>query len=112
MITIEKLREYGANVDEGLARCVNNSDLYLMLMNMAREDKNFEALKVSLENGDLEAAFNAAHALKGILGNLSLTPMYDLDVEITELLRHREEADYETLCSRLMEEKEKFDALF
>ena len=28
MLTIEKLKEYGANVEEGLARCLNNEAFY------------------------------------------------------------------------------------
>jgi hypothetical protein len=32
MITIEGLKEYGANVEEGLTRCMNNEAFYLKLV--------------------------------------------------------------------------------
>ena len=43
----------------------------------------------------------AAHALKGVLGNLSLTPLYEKVCEITELLRARTETDYAPLLSEI-----------
>ena len=30
MLTVETLKEYGANVDEGLGRCMGNKELYLL----------------------------------------------------------------------------------
>ena len=43
----------------------------------------------------------ASHALKGVLGNLSLTPLYEKVCEITELLRARTETDYAPLLSEI-----------
>ena len=94
MITIDALKEYGANVDEGLSRCMNNEALFLKLVAIIPGEPNFDKLKESLEAGNLDAAFESAHALKGVTGNLSLTPLYDPLVEITELLRARENIDY------------------
>lgn len=31
MLTIEKLREYGANVDDGLTRCMGKEDFFFFL---------------------------------------------------------------------------------
>ena len=45
MLTIEKLKAYGANVDEGLSRCMNNETFYLRLVNMAANDAGFERLR-------------------------------------------------------------------
>ena len=63
-------------------------------------------LKESIESGDLNAAFEAAHALKGITGNLALVPLYEPIVEITELLRARQEIDYTDLLSGILTKKE------
>ena len=43
---------------------------------------------------DLDAAFEAAHALKGVLGNLGLTPLYEPVAEMTECLRSKTDKDY------------------
>ena len=44
MVTIEKLNAFGADTNEGLARCYNNETLYLRLINMLPKEKNFDKL--------------------------------------------------------------------
>ena len=89
MLTLDGIRALGANVDEGLARCLNNEAFYLRLAGMALQDKNFDDLKKAVENDDSAAAFSCAHALKGALGNLSLTPLFDPASRLTEVLRDK-----------------------
>ena len=103
MLTIDKLKEYGADVETGLKRCVNNEALYLRLVGSVCDEPGFTKLKESVEAGDLSGAFEAAHALKGVLGNLSLTPVYDKTVEITELLRANTDMDYTKLMNEIFE---------
>ena len=102
MITIEKLNAFGADTAEGLARCYGNETLYLKLVNMIPTENNFDLLEKALAEGDLDKAFEAAHALKGVLGNLSLTPMYNICVEMTELLRSRTLTNYAPLLQSLL----------
>ena len=102
MLTLEKLRNYGANVDEGMGRCMNNEAFYLRLVNMAADDGGFEKLRAAMGNGDRQGSFEAAHALKGMLGNLALTPVSRPASELTELLRS--ETGGETEAPRLLEE--------
>lgn len=105
MLTVEKLRQFGANVDEGLQRCLNNEAFYLKLVSRFLEDKSFDKLKEEISNGNLEEAFKASHALKGVLGNLSLTPLYEIIYELTELLRNQTQCDYSEYIK-------KYEALF
>ena len=86
-MTLDALRAYGANTGEGLARCMNNEPFYLRMVAMALADKNFDALTAAMDAGDVTAAFEAAHALKGSIGNVSLSPIYRPLCELTELLR-------------------------
>lgn len=51
------------------------------------DDKSFEQLKASVEAGDLEEAFRAAHTLKGVTQNLSFAKLFGYTNELTELLR-------------------------
>ena len=46
---------------------------------------DFEKLRAAMESGDRKESFEAAHALKGMLGNLSLTPVSRPASELTEL---------------------------
>ena len=111
MLTIEQLKEYGANTDEGVQRCFGNQEFYLKLVKMMPPDGNFERLYTAVESGDLDQAFEAAHALKGATGNLSLTPLYDPIQEITELLRAKTEMDYSALLEQIRSAKEELAAL-
>ena len=112
MLTIDKLKEYGANTQEGLARCMNNEAFYLRMVSMGLGDKNFERLQKAVSEGDTKEAFEAAHALKGVIGNLSLTPIYTPLNELTELLRGKEEMpDTGDLTDRIMEQLELAHAL-
>lgn len=100
MLTIENLRKYGANVDEGLQRCINNEQLYLTLVNRFLDQNTFPDLKAAIQDHDLEKAFHIAHSLKGVIGNLSLSPLYDVICQMTELLRNRTEMDYSDYIQR------------
>ena len=69
-MTLDDLIAFGANVDEGLGRCMNNEGFYLRLVESLKGEKGFESLKAAIDAGDLDAAFEAAHALKGVLAAL------------------------------------------
>ena len=101
MLTIEKLKEFGADTEEGLSRCMGNRDLYLRLVSKVADHPDFELIGERISCHDLSGAFESAHALKGVLGNLSLTPLYDKVCEITELLRNQSEGDYRVLLDQM-----------
>ena len=102
-MTIDDLRKFGANTEEGLHRCMGNENFYLRLVKMMPKDQNFAILYDSIGKGDLDSAFEAAHALKGALGNLSITSLFDPVQNITELLRSRTQMDYTQLVSEIRE---------
>lgn len=101
-MTIEQLNQFGANTAEGIARCAGMEALYLRLVKMIPAEANFDNLKTALDANNLDDAFAAVHALKGVLGNLSLTPMYDKCVELTEPLRQRTQMDYSPMLNELL----------
>ncbi len=90
---IEKAHAIGADIETGLKRCAGKEDLYAMLIGTALKDKNFEVLKEKVASKDIEGAFEAAHALKGVLSNLCLYPLADELDEVTEVLRAKELPD-------------------
>ena len=111
MLTIEKLKEIGVDTEMGLTRCMNNEAFYFRLVGMSVQDANFAKLQEAVASHDLDAAFEASHALKGVLGNLALTPLFRPASEMCELLRNRTEMDYEPLLDELMQAKVQLDAL-
>jgi HPt (histidine-containing phosphotransfer) domain-containing protein len=104
MLTLEKLSAYGADVKEGVARCMGMEDFYLQLVGTMLGDGNLSILEEAVAEGDVKRAFDAAHSLKGSLGNLELTPLARPVTEITEKLRHAAEMPD---LSDLMSEYEK-----
>ena len=111
MLTIEKLKEIGVDTEMGLTRCMNNEAFYFRLIGMCAGDANFAKLQDAVASNDLDAAFEASHALKGVLGNLALTPLFTPASEMCELLRSRTEMDYGPLLEQLMQAKAQLDAM-
>jgi HPt (histidine-containing phosphotransfer) domain-containing protein len=107
-MNIEKLRELGANVDEGLERCMGMEDFYLEMIELGLSNDRFEALGKALEEGNLDDAFEDAHAIKGVVGNLALTPLYETVSEITENLRAKVQTDYEVIYKKILSQREAF----
>lgn len=107
-MTIEALKNLGANVDEGLERCMGMEDFYLEMIEMGLSDERFGQLGPVIESGDMEEAFEVVHALKGVIGNLALAPLYETICEITEHLRAKDDVDYKTLYEKLIAQRDVF----
>ena len=111
MLTVEALKEYGANTEEALSRCFGNNDFYLKLVRMIADDTHLEQMAQAVAAHDLTAAFENAHALKGVLANLALTPVLTPVQELTELLRARTEMDYTSLLQEARVQMDRLLAL-
>lgn len=101
MLSLDGLKELGANIEDGLERCMNNEEFYLQMAEMAMNDPAFEQLDEMVRAGDLDGGFEKAHALKGVLNNVSLSSLAEPVMEITEYLRARTEMDYSDLLDRI-----------
>ena len=111
MLDLEKLKQFGADVEKGLSRCAGNEALYLRLVKLCVEELKADALGQALAAGDLDRAFDAAHKLKGGAGNLALDPLSVPVCELTELLRHKTPGDYDRLHGEIMEKAAALAAL-
>ena len=112
MLNNDALRAWGANVDEGMERCLNNEAFYLKLVQKSMQDPSFERLAEAVAAGDLDKGFDMAHALKGVMANLALTPILKPVQEITELLRSKATADYEPLVREILAQRDSLVKLF
>ena len=89
---------YGADYNSTMARLMGKEAMYLKFLDMLFKDDNLEKLGTALEQQDYEAAFAAAHTLKGVVGNMGLTPLFNAVCAIVESLRKREvPEDYNVL---------------
>ena len=62
MLTLDQLREYGADVDTGLVRCMNKEAFYLMLVGKVLKDNRIPQLEQQIQDKDYKAGFETAHA--------------------------------------------------
>ncbi len=111
MLTLDKMKELGIDPTEGLTRCMNNEVFFFKMITMAVSNDYFETLGESLKKNDLDNAFEAAHALKGVIGNLALQPIYEPLAEMTELLRAKKELDYVSMYRPIKEIRDQLLAL-
>ena len=110
-MTIDSLREFGANVEEGLERCMGMEDFYIEMIELGIADERFDNLGPLLREGNLDEAFEAVHALKGVIGNLALTPLYSTICDLTEHLRSRDAIDYSPLYDKLISQRDEIKNL-
>lgn len=78
----------GANYDEVMGRLRTEERVKKFVLKVLN-DKSYELLTKSMEEKNIEEAFRAAHTLKGVCQNLSLTRLYHSASELSEVLRDR-----------------------
>ena len=81
------LAEAGVDIEDAMSRFMDNEALMLKVLRRFTEDDNFRHLKQAMEKKDAARAFEAAHTLKGLTGNLSLKDLYRETSILTEDLR-------------------------
>lgn len=89
-----KLKNISVDVDSALERFMQKEDLYVRFLRKFNEDKNFGGLRDCIEMKKFNEAFQYGHTLKGVTGNLGLTPLYERVAELVDLLRNSEEKTY------------------
>ncbi|MCB6200470.1 Hpt domain-containing protein [Extibacter muris] len=105
--------EYGADYAGAMGRFMNNEGLYVRLLGMLFQDDNLENLGAALEMNDLGTAFEAAHTLKGVVGNLGLTPLYQALEKLVEPLRAgKKREDYPALYGDVQTEFRRAEAFW
>lgn len=111
MITVDSLRQYGANVDEGLKRCMGMEQFYLQMVSRAISDMKLDDLRDAVAANNTDRAFELAHGMKGVWGNLSITPLYEPISSLTEMLRSKTPGDYVSLVNEIASRYEQLRAM-
>ena len=84
---IKDLAVWGCDTNSALERFSGDKDLYNECLKIFTEDNNFGDLGKALEAKNVDQAFNSAHALKGVAGNLSLGKLYDAICRVSDSLK-------------------------
>lgn len=103
-----KLKDAECDVEGALARFLDDEDLYVQFYSELLDDEAFTNLGNALEEGRLYDAFEFAHTLKGIIGNMGLTPMFELVCDIVEPLRINTDDGVKEKYQELLKLREKF----
>jgi HPt (histidine-containing phosphotransfer) domain-containing protein len=68
--------------DSGVKRLMNNAKLYIRLITKFRDETRLDELEATIAAGDMEKAQGAAHTIKGIAANLSLSELFKQSLEL------------------------------
>lgn len=110
MSLINELAALGVNTDEALGRFMNNSALYERLLAKFPESAKAAAVAEQFAAKDHAKALESTHSLKGVTGNLSLTPLYKAYTDIVALIREEKYAEAEALYAEILPTEEKIIA--
>lgn len=81
------LRGQGVNVDKALVRMKGNETAYREFLIEFFDDPDFDSLEEAVKAGDVWAAFDYAHGLKGMAANLGLDEICRRLNVLVEILR-------------------------
>lgn len=84
---LDMLAAAGMDTADALGRVMGSTALLGRLLGMFLTDGSLDALEAAAAADDAEAALAAAHALKGVSGNLSMTRIFDLTARQCDLIR-------------------------
>ncbi|MEG0546944.1 MAG: Hpt domain-containing protein [Oscillospiraceae bacterium] len=83
----DKLFNWQCDVNGARERFLNDDELFLECLNSVSNDDLFEKLYNSLKEKNVSSAFECSHTLKGVLGNMGITPMFKQVTIIVDAVR-------------------------
>lgn len=88
MSYFEELKELGVDVEEGLERVMEDEPLYETMLGMYIDKVNSNPVAMEdFEADDLDTLISRVHILKGLTGNLAMTPLFAGYLQMLDLLR-------------------------
>ena len=109
---INKLSQHGMDAKDAMSRFMGDEELFELCFKQFSQDKGFAELGEALKAKDYENAFRAAHALKGVAGNLGLKNLFSDISELVETLRAKNyDADLEGMYANIMNHAKELFAL-
>ena len=107
-VLYSKLNDWGGDVSKARERLLEDDELYVSCLMKFAEDENFALLDSCMKKGDLKGAFDHAHAIKGVAGNLGLTPLFKAASKIVESLRANVNDNLDDMLEETMKLKDEF----
>ncbi len=102
-----ELSKYGIDYEDALDRVGGSADFYEKLAMKYLDDSHYVDLVAAMEVKDFDAGYQAAHALKGVSGNLSFADLYKASAAVSEALYQGEYQAAEKLMPEVKATHEK-----
>jgi len=97
---------------EGACKRLMNEKMLARFLQKFPDDPSMQLLLDAVKAENIETSFRSVHTLKGVAGNLGLTALFNVAVNLTEQLRPREQqADPELLDAVVKEYQKTMEAL-
>jgi hypothetical protein len=107
MSLIDSLKELGVDTDDGLRRFMNNASLYERMLKKLPKHVRELAVMPCFESNDYQKALENAHTLKGVMGNLSISPLYLAYTNIVALLRKNDPESAKNILVEILPTQER-----
>ena len=108
---IKRLAVYGADIGGINDRFRGDAELYAKCFEEFLNEPNFDLLQSALKDGKYGEAFGAAHAIKGLAGNLGLTPFYVAVSALVESLLEKRYAQLKEKLENVIEARDRLRVL-
>ena len=79
------------DVNEGLSRVLKNKKLYARLLKSYLASTSIDPVSVYLQSGDMPAARDAVHSIKGVSANLSITKTFEFSRDLEANIKNGED---------------------
>lgn len=110
MALLDELKALGVNVDEGLKRINGNEKLYIKLLGSFTKSIRTYSVGCDFDAANCDEVIEKTHAIKGVSGNLSITPVYEAYTKIVELLRAGNPEEARALLEKIIPVQEQIVA--
>ena len=80
----------GIDLEDAMERFMDNEAMMTKFLIRFLDDPSFSQLCRAMEQQDAESAFEAAHTLKGVAGNLSMKALFQQTSALVEDLRQKD----------------------
>lgn len=88
MSLFDELKKLGVNVEEGLERVMDDAPLYEMMLGMFIDTVNSNPIEAAdFDRDHSDTLIERVHILKGLTGNLAMTPLFEGYLQMLDLLR-------------------------
>lgn len=101
---INALANWGCDIRGAVARFAEDREMYISYVIKFSNDKEFALMLNAVEEKKYVEGFEHAHSLKGVSGNLGLTPLYVSISNLVEALRHEKSDDLESIIKKVKEQ--------